>query len=313
MIDPNQCCTQCEDYLSRFLGGRVNFVRAELLPKSTRDAPWRLDIEVNGVLQSFVLRLETRNLDHEYQVLRAMASIPIPTAGVYGWDSEGEAFGVPCFFSDYIEGESLLKPMLTGEAWAEELYLDTVSALQGITQEDLGKVIPKLTCETAADVLEDAQAYFRNNPRPLAARAYRVLKETMPVLPTVRFSNGDLWLDNFLVRDQQLVGVIDFENAGFSDPIFEFLLSFFVSPELQGRGIEERYCQRMGYDPATLQWYHGLEYFDTLRWVLSTNEPFVHHTVESLEANLRRWLDDTEIHNSRQTGPTAIKREITAI
>jgi hypothetical protein len=43
-------------------------------------------------------------------------------------------------------------------------------------------------------VLEDAQAYFQSNPRPLAARAYRVLKEEMPALPMVRFSNGDLWL-----------------------------------------------------------------------------------------------------------------------
>ena len=103
--------------------------------------------------------------------------------------------------------------------------------------------------------------------------------------------SGDLWLENFIVKDQRLAGVIDFANASFSDPVYEFLLSFFVAPELGGRGIEARYCRRMGYDPAMLPWYHGLEYFDTLRWVLTTGENFVHHTKESLEADLRVWLD----------------------
>ena len=119
---------------------------------------------------------------------------------------------------------------------------------------------------------------------------YRRLKEDMPPLPAPRFSNGDLWLDNLIVRERELAGVIDFENAGFSDPIYEFLLSFFVRPELRGRGIEERYCQRMGLDPALLPWYHGLEFFDSWRWVRVTGEPYEQHTDQSLQADLARWL-----------------------
>lgn len=112
----------------------------------------------------------------------------------------------------------------------------------------------------------------------------------MPVLPAAKFSNGDLWLDNLIVRDRQLVGVIDFENAGFSDPIFEFLLPFFVSPDLRGRGIEARYLQRLGFNADILHWYHGLEYFDTWHWVRSTGEPFVHYNDETLSAALKSWL-----------------------
>ncbi len=80
----------------------------------------------------------------------------------------------------------------------------------------------------------------------------------MPILPAAQFSNRDLWLDNLIVRDRQLVGVIDFENAGFSDPFYEILLPFIVSSELRGRGIEQRYCQCMGFDDGVLYWYHGL-------------------------------------------------------
>jgi aminoglycoside phosphotransferase (APT) family kinase protein len=249
---------------------------------------------VNGIVKSFVLRLNAKNSEREYQILRAIEPIPIPTPRVYGWDAAGEALGVPCFFCDYIEGESLLKPMLDGEAWAEDLYHNTVCALQRISEDDLGGSFPWLKRETAMDVLENAHEYFQRHPRPLATSVYRELKESVPQFPEVRFSNGDLWLDNFLVRDRQLVGVIDFEGAGFSDPIFEFLLSFFVSPTLQGRGIEERYCRRIGYDPSILLWYHGLEFFDTWGWVVKTGKSFVHQTAESLEANLEQWLVDIQ-------------------
>jgi aminoglycoside phosphotransferase (APT) family kinase protein len=292
-LNPNEHRTQCEEYLSRSLDHRVRLIHAEPLTKSTRDAPWRLDVELDRVTQSYVLRLDSGRGEHEYEILRAMASIPIPTPRVYGWDPEGKALGIPCFFSDFVAGESLLKPMLAGQSWAEELYIDTACALQAVTREQLASVAHRLgSGETAEDFLETAYEYFKVHPHPLAEAMYKKLRETMPALPAVRFSNGDLWLDNLIVRDQRLVGVIDFENAGFSDPIYEFLLSFFVSPELCGRGIEQRYCQRMGYDPDLLPWYQGLEYFDTWHWVLQTGEPFVHHTDASLSAAIERWLDE---------------------
>ena len=292
MFDPNEHRTQCEKYLSFHLKSQVDFIQAEKLTKSTREAPWRLDVKVNGVAQSYVLQLDLRNIDHEYHVLSVMETIPIPTPGVYGLDLEGEALGVACFFSDFIEGESLLGPMIAGEPWAEELYIDTVFQLQSVTGDQLGSIAHGLKRETAEDVLEEAYAYMKGKSLPLAEAAYKELKVRMPMLPAVRFSNGDLWLDNFIVQDEKLAGVIDFTGAMFSDPIFEFLLSFFVAPELQGRGIEERYCRQLGYDPTILHWYRGLEYFDTWRWVLLTGEGFVHHTAKSLKKDLSKWLEE---------------------
>jgi aminoglycoside phosphotransferase (APT) family kinase protein len=291
IFNPNEHRTQCEQYLSQFLPGRARLIRAEPLTKSTRDAPWRLDVEVDGVARSFVLRVGARGGEHEYEVLRALESISIPTPRVYGWDPEGQALGAPSFFSDFVAGESLLKYMLAGEPWAEALYVDTVCALQALTWEQMADVRHRFgDGETAADVLDAAYAHFQEHPHPLADAVYEKLKDTIPALPAVRFSNGDLWPDNLIVRERQLVGVIDFENAGLSDPLYEFLLPFFVSPELRGRGIEARYCQRMGFDAGVLPWYHALEYFDTWQWVSLTGEPFVHHTEDSLVAALERWL-----------------------
>jgi len=291
-FDPNENHKIIEDYLSKNLGYQVEYVQATRLAKSTREAPWKLIVETNKKAASYVLQLDQDTIEHEYQALKAMEKIPIPTPKGYGLDLSGKEIGLPCFFSDFIEGESLLEPILAGELWAEELYLNTVSELQSVTTNQLGNFVKRLEYETAKDVLEDSYYDLKSETRSFADVAYRKLKRTMPKMPTVRFSNGDLWLENFIVKDQKLAGVIDFANTTFSDPIFEFLLSFFVAPELKGRGIEERYCQQMGYDPSIITWYHGLEYFDTWRWVLKTGEDFVHHTAESLENDLRNWLGD---------------------
>ena len=293
VFNPNEHQAACEEYLRCSLKSQVRFAHAEPLAKSTRDAPWRLDVEVNRERRRYVLRLDSRRSEHEYAVLRAMESVPIPTSRVYGWDPEGKALGVPCFLYDFIEGESLLEPMLAGERWAEELYIDTVCALQGVTRELLSAIEDRLVREeTAESFLEAAHECFKTDPHPLADAVYAKLRETMPEVPAVRFSNGDLWLDNLIVRDKQMAGVIDFENAGFSDPIYEFLLPFFVSPGLRDRGIEERYCERMGFDAGMLGWYRGLEYFDTWHWVKVTEEPFVHCTAENLQAALESWLNE---------------------
>jgi aminoglycoside phosphotransferase (APT) family kinase protein len=291
-LNPNDYHAECEEYLRFCLGSEVRFIHAEPLPKSTRDALWYLDVEVRGERKRYVLQLNCRRSEHEYAVLRAMELVQIPAPQVYGWDPEGHALGLPCFLRDFIEGESLLQPMLAGEHWAERLYIDTVCALQGVTRRQLSVVEDRLAGEeTAEGFLEAAHGYFKTDPHPLAEAVYVELRRTMPETPAVRFSNGDLWLDNLIVRDKQLAGVIDFENAGFSDPIYEFLLPFFVSPQLRGMGVEERYCERMGFDVGLLGWYHGLEYFDTWHWVKATGKPFEQYTSQNLRDALESWLE----------------------
>ncbi len=89
------------------------------------------------------------------------------------------------------------------------------------------------------------------------------------------------------------MGAIDWQHAGFTDPIFEFLLPFFLVPELRGRGMEQTYCARTGFDPAVLAWYHGLEFFDSLSFVLKLDKPYEMHTADTLQRDLRNWLDET--------------------
>jgi aminoglycoside phosphotransferase (APT) family kinase protein len=295
MLDPMENKTAYQSYFSEALGAPVEILRVEPLEESSREAPWRFDLQVSRAEKSFVLRLDERSSASEYHIMKAVEKLPIPSPRVYGLDESGDLFGVPCFFMDYITGESLLKPMLAGESWAEELYIECAIRLQTIPDELLGEVRELVEIESAEDVLDAAYQKLINLNDPLAQAAYDRLNASIPLLPEVCFSNGDLYPDNFRINDNQLVAVIDFANATFSDPLFEFLLPFFCHPELRGRGMEERYCEVRGIDPAVLPWYHALEFYDLWGWLAGTEETFVGYGAKQLRQILAEWMESGEL------------------
>ncbi len=291
MLDPLENQHAYEKYFAESLGKDVAILHAEVLEKSSRQAPWRFDLLVNGQKASFVLRLDKRSSAAEYRVLKAVEKLPIPAPKVYGLERSGELFGVPCFFMDYIHGESLLKPMLAGESWAEELYIQSAIRLQNVPDELLDEMSDLVETESAEDVLDAAQKKLEKFEDPVAEEVYRRLKDSVPMMPEVCFSNGDLYPDNFRIKDKKLVAVIDFANACFSDPLFEFLLPFFCHKELRGRGIEEKFCEARGIDPAVLPWYHVLEFYDLWGWLAGTDEKFVGYDAAQLREILVDWLE----------------------
>lgn len=277
--------------LSRVMGHTARVVEAVALGESSRETPWRIDVESEVEVATYLLRYGSACSRNEVAALRAMADHPIPTPRVIHWDESGDALGVPVFLSEWIEGEQLLPAMRRRESWAIDIYVDTALRLQSICADDLpeGTVQVLDSGETAQEVVDAAYARLMN-PDELLEAAYRRLVETVPELPEAAFSNGDLWPANLLVKGRKLVGVIDWQHAGWSDPIFEFLLPFFLVPELRGLGIEDRFCRLKGVNPSVLQWYHGVEFFDSLAWVLKTGKPYEMHTAKSLRADLEEWL-----------------------
>lgn len=288
--------SSCERYVKRVLGDGVRLIEAAPLPGSSRPGPWRLTVDVDGLPKSFALRAGGRNLEREFHVLRALEPVAIPTPRVFGWEPSGELLGVPGFLVELVAGESLKGPLLAGESWAEGLYLDAVCSLQSISRDALPGIQnhtgPDLTAES---VLGKAHQDFARRSDALAESAYRRLRQSKPETPAPLFSNGDLWPDNFIIRGRRLVGIIDFEKGGFSDPIYEFLLAFFVSPDLRGRGLEQRYCRIMNLDPDVLPWYRGLERFATLAYVVRSGNAFANHTETSLRGELERWLAGDDV------------------
>jgi len=294
--------TKAKQYLSSALNENVEISSITQLSLSTRTAPWLIEVNRDGNSRKFVFRMDNEITQDEVRVMEAVRSCSdLPVPRVYGWEEYAIFFDIPCFFYDYVDGDSLLQPLLTDETWARKCYLDVVSRLNTISEGDLkenGCTFAKpYTCKNV--LLEDRE-FFDEHASLIADRAYKWLMDHLPEFPLPLFSNGDLWLDNILVKERHVVGVIDFEHAGFSDPIFEFLLPFFNEPRLRGRGIEAEYCRRLGINPRILDWYHGLEYLDTLRYVLRDGKPFNQYSLSVLEERLMGWLLEME-RNQRGT------------
>ena len=298
MLNPEKHADKYQKYFSEALGAEVEILKAEALHKSSREAPWRFDLLVNGEMKSFVLRADKRSSAREYKVLKVVETLPVPAPRVYGLDKKGIKIGTPCFFMDFIEGESLLKPMLAGESWADDLYIECAIRLQNTLEKDMGEMPDWLERENAEDVLDKAYKKLKVKDDLVARRVYQELKLSVPDLPEVRFSNGDLYPDNFVIKDRKLVAVIDFANAAFSDPLYEFLLPFFIHPELRGRGTEERYCTRIGMDPSVLSWYHVLEFYDLWGWLEGTDESFSGYNAGQLREILKNWLKTGKLPQS---------------
>ena len=280
--------------LESILGLTIRSIRSISIGASSRETPWQVDLQTDWGDRRLLVRFGKSCSANEVAALEAMENHPLPTPKVLHWDSAGSALGTPLFVSTFIDGDPLLDAMKASEPWADALYIDTVCAVQSITANDLppGSTEKMDGSESALEVLEEGYAMFEK-PNPLAEAAYQRLKKTWPGPPGDRFSNGDLWPENLLVRGDHLVGIIDWQHAGFTDPIFDFLLPFFLVPGLRGRGTEEAYCARMGFDPKILTWYHGLEFFDSLRWVLKLGKPYEIHTAQSLQRDLEQWLEES--------------------
>ena len=278
--------------LGRVVGAPVHAILATPLGASSRETPWRIDLNSSTDPTTVLARFGRSCSRTEVLALEAMKGHSLPSPVVLHWDPDGADLGTPLFVSTFIDGDPLLDAMKANEPWADALYIETVCAVQSVREDDLPPGVASQLdgSDSALTVLEEAYAGFAK-PNPLAESAYARLKETKPELPADHFSNGDLWPENLLVQGDRLVGIIDWQHAGFGDPIYEFLLPFFLVPELRGRGTEEAYCRQMGFDPELLHWYHGLEFFDSLRWVLKLGEPYMIHTAESLQADLRAWLE----------------------
>ena len=302
-----------DEYLSKSLGRPVELIGASQLSGGfSNNVLWRLNVVDGGMCISFVLKTAPSNRDKiieeaypynirlEFCILRKLESIAPPTPKVWGLDEEGKALGIPCFVMEFIQGEPLMGPLFSGELWAEELYLDTVCALQAITRTQLGSLAQKFGegCDALGHLMWAAERFPRYTIDPFVSKVHARLKELMPLnfrgLPPLepRFGNGDLNPMNMLIKDRELAGVIDFEFAGFSDPMFEFMSPIRWYPQMRNRGLEERFCERNGFDLDIIEWYRALVLFGTWLGMLAIPRSEREGcTAVSCRQELEQWVE----------------------
>ena len=171
--------------------------------------------------------------------------------------------------------------------------LDTVCVLQAISHEQLGGLAAKFgKASTAAEGLRcTAERFPRYTNDPLVSKVVGRLEAKMPPLELC-FGNGDLSPSNMLVSGHALAGIIDFEFAGFFDPMSEFMLPFGRCPELRDKGLERRFCERHGFDCRMIDWYRAATDFGLWLHLLANPQAECEGcTTASCKVDLERWVE----------------------
>jgi aminoglycoside phosphotransferase (APT) family kinase protein len=284
-----------DDYLSQSLGKSLEMVEAVPLKGGYRNSPWRIDALDAGFLCSYVLRLEHPGLCKEYQVMEQLASTALPTPDVWGFDPEGRFLGSGCFLMSFVPGQTLMGGLVSGEKWAEILFVDAVCEMQSTSRKQLGPIGVGLgKGADASGFLSYAEdGLLKLIDDPLVKMAAGRLRDTMPDRLEPEFGNGDLSPLNFIVGDGRLSGIIDFEFSGFSDPMFEFLSPIRWYEALRNRGLEARFCSCKGYDPDIVPWYWVLVSFSS--WLGMLEDPAAELegcTANSCRQDVQVWLEE---------------------
>ena len=121
-----------QDVLSDVLDERVRGIEVHPLEESSRERPWRLELELGAGTRQVLLRVGKGCSRNEAVALRFMQTQEIPAPAVLLWDESGDRLGQPVFISEFIDGDPLLPAMKAQESWALDLSIKTALRLQSI-------------------------------------------------------------------------------------------------------------------------------------------------------------------------------------
>lgn len=238
---------------------------------------------------------------HEYRLLDLLATAGLPVPRPYLADESCSIMPSPYLLQEFIDGDCILDPpdlaAFTGELAAALAALHSV----GIDQAD----VPFL-----ADVRDDTARMMQT--RSTQASAF---KWAAAVLATLRAAwpppqlnrsvilHGDYWPGNVLWRDDKLVGVVDWEDALFGDPLADLAVTrlevgWFYGPAAMNILTSQYLALRTDLDASALPLWDlraamRASGFAIETWGLSA---------ERLAA-VRAAYDDFAAHAVRQVGP----------
>jgi len=307
LLDPNnkKALGKYDEYLSKSFGKKLALISAKRLKGGYRNRLWLLTAKSSNSIERIVLRTVRQsgeglvneayphNLELEFRTLKELRSTGMRVPEVWGLDNKGDSLGIPCFLMEFIDGQPLDTFFKSNEKLAAQIFLSVVQEIQSVKREQLGEVSKNFGKGTGGiDVIEWNYARFPQYTNDaLFEKAHDKLISTSPPLLELRFGNGDLSTSNILVKNRKVAAIIDFEFAGYFDPMFEFLTPFNWCKELKNRGLEQEYCKMNGYNPDIIDWYRATSSFCMWLGLLADPESESEGcTAASVKKELADWV-----------------------
>lgn len=263
--------------LARWL--RTQGVRAEVVARERATVglsqeTWFVEIVVDGVASSAVLRLPTQasgsgSIITQRSALQAVAGagVPAPTA-LWFDDREDNPFGRPFLVMERLPGEApvgwheLPEPRRTTLARAA---IDALVQLHSIdvAATPLANAKPSLTVDL--DALTRLFSRLRPLPTVVTAALWWLSRQRPPDAGRRAIVHGDFRMGNLLVDGSQVSGILDWEMTAPGDPLAD--LSWCFIPVFELPGVDEpalvrRYAQSAGVsvDPDAWHWHRVLAF-----------------------------------------------------
>jgi len=204
--------------------------------------------------ERIVVRIETEALlspsshgiEYEYEVMKAMEETDVPCPMMYDLESDRKILGEKFFLAEFINGEtpnvwrSHWRERLQGE-WATEgrplpnQFVDILVDLHSIDTDRIDVLDDPGADDVAANELAEYEEWYGSTKRtnPVLEEAFRWLESNMPMVSERTFVHGDYRVGNMLLDDSRVEGLLDWELARISDPMYD--LGFTSTRYLNGR------------------------------------------------------------------------------
>ena len=220
------------EHLSDLLNTSVEVEKVTLLAGGASKEVWKvegatpeesLDLLVRRAAGGEIYS-DTLSLEQEYQVLQAAYEAGVKVPKPYGYFEDLD--GREAFVMERLEGESIGRRLVrkeefesTREALPQRLA-EELSRIHAVPLESLPS-LPGAQSEPATDYnLEslERELDLLEEPHPAIELGLSWLREHVPASHGVVLNHGDFRIGNFLVSEEDLVGVVDWEFAHLGDP-----------------------------------------------------------------------------------------------
>lgn len=217
------------------------------------------------------------DLQNEHATLVELQGCDLPVPKVWRFDETGEMLGRPAYAMEFIPGDTVLQVALRGHNGIDRSFAEAISRMNRIKPRQLPQLIKRvgLPDRQPADLLGWLHTQVERIDIPMELRrALDFVDAEQPSnRPCPTFGNGDLNPTNFICRDDGSIAVVDWEYAGFADPIAEIMLLHTWpedAPFLQSHPIDRIYCEMNGVSATLLKWYEVCSAISG--WIYAAND-----------------------------------------
>lgn len=163
-------------------------------------------------------------VEQEYQILKALSSAGLPVPYPYHVDATGSIFQRPYLVLSLLEGNTEYAPENVNE-FGEKIALKLLD-IHTLNGDGKFSFLPDQKKRLDKELFRQVEKYDpstdEKNIREVLKRKWKDCIFNQPVL-----LHGDFWPGNILWQDDEITGILDWEESEIGDPLYELAITRF--------------------------------------------------------------------------------------